>query len=116
MSFGVVLLCHTALDRAAQVARAWAQNGCPVVIHLDRRVLDIDRDGLAQALSDLPDVRFSDRVACEWGTFGLVQATILATTRMLADFPQVTHVFLASGSCLPIRPATSPTASCPESL
>ncbi len=35
MSFGVVLLCHTALDRAAQVARAWAQNGCPVVIHLD---------------------------------------------------------------------------------
>ena len=104
MSFGVVLLCHTALDRAAQVARAWAQNGCPVVIHLDRRVLDLDRDGLAQALSDLPDVRFSDRVACEWGTFGLVQATILATTRMLADFPQVTHVFLASGSCLPIRP------------
>jgi hypothetical protein len=104
MSFGVVLLCHTALDRAAQVARAWAQNGCPVVIHLDRRVLDLDRDGLAQALSDLPDVRFSDRVACEWGTFGLVQATILATTQMLADFPQVTHVFLASGSCLPIRP------------
>jgi hypothetical protein len=104
VSFGVVMLCHTALDRAAQVARHWARHGCPVVIHLDRRVPDRERDGLVQALTDLPDVRFSDRVACEWGMFGLVQATILAASRMLADFPQVGHVFLASGSCLPIRP------------
>lgn len=104
MSFGVVMLCHTALDRAAQVARHWARHGCPVVIHLDRRVPDADRDGLAQALSDLPDIRFSDRVACEWGTFSLVEATILASGMMLASFPQVSHVLLASGSCLPIRP------------
>lgn len=104
MSFGVVMLCHTALDRAAQVARAWAQNGCPVVIHLDRRVPDADRDGLSEALSDLPDVRFSGRVACEWGTFSLAEATILAATQMLDQFPDISHVYLASGSCLPIRP------------
>ncbi len=103
MSFGVILLCHTALDRAAEVARHWAQSGCPVVIHLDRRVPDASRDALAKALADLPDVRFSARVACEWGTFSLVQASILAGTQMLADFPQISHVFLASGACLPIR-------------
>ncbi|MCX7286941.1 MAG: glycosyl transferase [Rhodobacterales bacterium] len=103
MTLGVVMLCHTALDRAAQVARHWAVNGCPVVIHLDRRVPDSDQKALVAALADLPDIRFSPRVACEWGTFGLVEATILAATQMLADLPGVGHVYLASGSCLPIR-------------
>ncbi len=104
MSFGVVMLCHTALDRAAQVARHWAANGCPVVIHLDRRVPEAQRAALAAALSDLPDVRFSARVPCEWGTFSLVQATNIAATQLLASFPGVSHVLLASGACLPIRP------------
>jgi hypothetical protein len=104
VTLGVVLLCHTAFDRAAQVARHWSAAGCPVVIHLDRRVPEADRAGLAAALADLPSVRFSARVACEWGTFSLVQATINAATQMLAEFPEVRHVYLASGSCVPIRP------------
>ena len=37
-SLGFVMLCHTALDRAAQVARYWAEAGCPVVIHADARL------------------------------------------------------------------------------
>jgi hypothetical protein len=104
VSLGVILLCHTALNRAAEVARAWAKAGCPVVIHLDRRVPEAERAALAAALADLQDVRYAPRVACDWGTFSLVQATILATTRLLADFPAVGHVLLASGACLPIRP------------
>jgi len=104
VTVGIVMLCHTALDRAGQVARHWAERGCPVVIHLDRRVPEAERRWLTTALADLSDVRFSDRVACEWGTFSLVQAAILATTRMLQDFPAVRHVYLASGSCLPVRP------------
>jgi hypothetical protein len=104
---GVVMLCHAALDRAAQLARHWAMHGCPVVIHVDSRVPDDQFDALATALKDLPDVRFSPRSPCEWGTFGLVQATIDAATLMLADFPQVAHVLLASGSCLPIRPVSA---------
>ena len=104
MTLGVILLCHTALDRAAEVARHWAKAGCPVVIHLDRRVIEPDRAAIAAALADLQDVRFSPRVACEWGTFSLVEATIAAASQMLADFPGVGHVYLASGSCVPIRP------------
>ena len=37
MTLGFVMLCHTALDRAAQVARNWASSDCPVVIHVDKR-------------------------------------------------------------------------------
>jgi Family of unknown function (DUF5927)/Core-2/I-Branching enzyme len=98
------MLCHTAMDRAAQVARHWATHGCPVVIHIDRRMPDADVAGLKAALGDLDAIRFSTRFACEWGTFGIVQATQAASALMLADFPQVRHVFLASGSCLPLRP------------
>lgn len=104
MTLGVVMLCHAALDRAAQLARHWAMHGCPVVIHVDARTPQAAFDSLRTALADLPDIRFSRRTPCEWGTFGIVQATLDATTLMLADFPAVSHVLLASGSCLPIRP------------
>lgn len=104
MTVGFVMLCHTALDRAAQVARHWAKHDCPVVIHVDRRVKRKGYDGLVKVLADLPNVRFSGRHACEWGTWGIVAATQEASTIMLRQFPQVRHVFLASGSCLPLRP------------
>ena len=35
---GVVMLVHTALGRAEQVARHWSNAGCPVVIHVDKFV------------------------------------------------------------------------------
>ena len=35
---GVIMLVHTALDRAEQVVRHWTASGCPVVLHVDRQV------------------------------------------------------------------------------
>ena len=101
---GIVMLCHTALDRAAEVARHWVDRGCPVVIHVDRRVSTQDQQKLVADLADLADVRFSARFACEWGTWGIVNATQIAATVMLHEFPGVRHVYLASGSCMPLRP------------
>ena len=104
MSVGFVMLCHTALERAAEVARHWVERDCPVVIHVDKRVTKPAYDKLVQALADLTSIRFSGRFACEWGTWGIVAATQAASTVMLREFPEVRHVFLASGSCLPLRP------------
>lgn len=101
---GFVMLCHTALDRAAQVARFWAEGGCPVVIHVDKRVPRHDMLAMQKGLSDLDGVSFSSRYACEWGTWSLVEATQAATMQMLSTHPAVRHVYLASGSCLPLRP------------
>lgn len=105
-TLGIVMLCHTAFDRAAQVARHWVKHGCPVVIHVDRKVKRADFDRLHQDLAGLEDVRFSTRFTCEWGTWGIVAATQAATTLMLEEFPEVRHVYLASGSCLPLRPVS----------
>ncbi|MCV2863350.1 beta-1,6-N-acetylglucosaminyltransferase [Defluviimonas sp. WL0075] len=104
MSVGFVMLCHTALGRAAQVARHWAASGAPVVIHVDARAPRTDIEAMRASCADQPNISFAPRFRCEWGTFGLVRATQAATAQMLARHPDVQHVFLASGSCLPLRP------------
>ena len=104
MTVGVVMLVHNAFDRAEQVARHWSAGGCPVVIHVDRKVPQPAYQAFVKALSKLDNVRFSKRHRCEWGTWSLVAASQTASEQMLAEFPDVTHVYLASGSCLPLRP------------
>ena len=104
MTVGIVMLVHTALDRAQQVARHWVKAGCPVVIHVDKTVPNKEYRAFADSLSDLPDVKFSKRHKCDWGTWGIVAGTQSASELMLDSFAQVTHVFLASGSCMPLRP------------
>jgi hypothetical protein len=104
MSVGFIMLCHTAFDRAAQVARYWAERGCPVVIHVDKRVGSRNHAKFQRSVADLENVKFGPRFACEWGTWGMVAATQAAAELMLKSFADVRHVYLASGSCLPLRP------------
>ncbi|MDF1668014.1 MAG: beta-1,6-N-acetylglucosaminyltransferase [Roseovarius sp.] len=104
MSVGIIMLVHTAFGRAEQIARHWAASGCPIVIHADKSVPRKSYSAFKAALSDLPDVRFAKRHRCEWGTWGLVAATQEASQIMLDTFPDVRHVYLSSGSCLPLRP------------
>lgn len=104
MSLGFVMLVHEALDRAAQVARHLCDHKKPLVIHVDKRVDQANFVWLRQKLSDCPDVLFCERHACEWGSWSIVQATQVATMMMLDRYPQIRHVMLTSGSCLPLRP------------
>jgi hypothetical protein len=101
---GIIMLVHNALDRAEQVARHWSAGGCPVVIHVDRNVSRKSYASFARSLSDDPLVRFSRRHKCEWGMWGIVAASQSAAAQMLTEFPDVRHVYLSSGSCLPLRP------------
>lgn len=98
------MLVHTAFDRAEQVIRHWVSGGCPVVVHVDKNVSTTVYDSFVTAVADLPEVQFSKRHRCEWGTWGLVAATQSASEKLLANFPDVRHVYLASGSCMPLRP------------
>jgi len=104
VTVGIVMLVHDAFDRAEQVARHWANNDCPVVIHVDKQVTRKKFSKLVSDLSDLENIKFSGRHRCEWGTWSLVAASQTASELMLKSFPDVRHVFLASGSCLPLRP------------
>ncbi len=124
MSVGFIMLVHTALHRAEQVARHWAKNDCPVVIHVDKKVKRRAYAEFTASLADLPNVRFSKRYSCEWGRWSLVAASQDAAELILKEFPEIRHVYLASGSCLPLRPvqelkdylAERPTTSFIESV
>lgn len=104
MTLGVVMLVHTGFDRAEQMVRHWTNAGCPVVIHIDSNVSRANHDHFVAALADVGTVRFCERHRCEWGTWGLVAASQAAGTLLLEEFADVSHVFLASGACLPLRP------------
>jgi hypothetical protein len=104
MNVGFIMLVHEALSRVEDVARHLSRHRCPVVIHVDKRVELAEYDALVDNLADLPDVIFSNRYACEWGMWPLVQAALDASELMLKSFEQVQHVYLSSGSCLPLRP------------
>lgn len=103
-TLGIIMLVHTELDRAEQVARHWAASGCPVVIHVDRKVNVRAHSDFVAACADEPLIRFSDRHVCDWGGWGIVAATQSAAVMMLSQFPDVHHVLLSSGACLPLRP------------
>ncbi len=113
MTIGVIMLTHADFGRAARVARIWAAQGCPVAIHVDARVPRGTFEGFRDALADEPRVRFTRRFGCEWGTWGIVAATLAAARALLAD-AAVDHVYLASGSCLPLRPVAELAAHLAE--
>ena len=104
MSLGVVILAHDALKRTEAAIRHWVDGGCPVVVHVDKKSSDTEYRALVSAVSDLDNVHFCKRHRCEWGTWGLVAATQQAATQLLESHPGLRHVYLASGSCLPLRP------------
>lgn len=99
-----VMLAHEALHRAAQVARVISDAGCPVMIHVDKRVTERKYRKFANSIAGLTDVSLAPRIACDWGTWSLVQASRDTAEAMLAERPDLTHVALISGSCLPIKP------------
>ena len=101
---GIIVLVHQNLSRSAQAIRHWAAAGCAVVVHVDTAVTASDHDYFLQELGDLTTVLFCARHRCEWGTWGMIAATQAACEMMLAKFTDPKHFYLASGSCLPIRP------------
>lgn len=104
MSVGFVMLAHEALHRAAQVARVISAAGCPIVIHVDARVSAPVFESFTHSLGDIEGVVFAPRRQCDWGTWSLVEASISATEMLLNLDPDVNHVALISGACLPIKP------------
>lgn len=100
----VVLLCHDDLGLAARLARVWANGRARVAVNVDAKVRGPRLGRLRDALKDCEQIVFSPRHRFSWGRFSLVRAIQDAATALLDRFPDTTHVFLASGACLPLRP------------
>lgn len=104
VSLGFVMLAHTELGRVEELARYFSGFDCPVVIHIDRKTPRAEVDALVTRLADQPLVHLTREHRCGWGLWSMVAATQDAAQILLDRFPQVTHVSLISGDCLPLRP------------
>lgn len=99
---GFVILAHERLDRAAALSAHLAAGGAPVVVHLDRRVPPAARRAMAERAG--PGVAIISEHAAEWGRLGMVEASLAGARALLAASPDIGHVQLLSGACLPLRP------------
>jgi hypothetical protein len=104
MKLGFIILAHQDLHRTTQLVRFLSKNDCPVSLHIDQNAAPREVDELKASLNHVKNVTFSRREKCGWGQFSIVQATLNAAENLLGNHPDVTNVFLASGSCLPARP------------
>lgn len=105
MSVGFVMLAHGSMDRAVQVTTRLGDSGAPVVVHADRAVEEAAFKSLECRLSRCARVHVMHRRhRCEWGTWGIVAATLASVRALLHREPSVSHVALISGACLPLRP------------
>ena len=101
---GLIIIAHTAFERVRQVAKYWNDAGCPVVMHIDSNVEKDEFSKLKECLSSHDTIYFCKRHRCEWGSWGLVKASIKACELLLNNHPEIDHIYLSSGSCLPLRP------------
>jgi hypothetical protein len=102
-----VLLAHERSDDVADVVGALVA-GDPasrIVIHYDLKSPRSEYEALQNRYREDDRIAFVEkRVACGWGQFGLVEATIRALELVQRAPHDTTHVYLLSGSCMPIRP------------
>lgn len=97
------MLAHASLHRAAQIASCISASGNPLIVHVDARVTD-PFEAFRNSVDRLPGVSLAPRIRCDWGTWSLVRVARDAAERLLATHPDLSHVYLISGACLPIKP------------
>jgi hypothetical protein len=101
---GHIILAHEHLNRVGQLAQHLTAAEMPVIIHIDSKTPDHEVESLRAVMVDNPFVRFAPRINTDWGCISLVDASFTCANLMLNAFPDVGHIMLSSGSCLPTRP------------
>ena len=106
---GHIILAHDQMHRVQQMAQHLANANMPTIIHIDSKTPDVEFEALKKAIDQNALVLFAKRRSTEWGSIGLVDASLDCAELMLETFPNVGHVMLSSGSCIPTRPTSELT-------
>lgn len=105
-----LILAHDRPEQTLELARALvaaASDGI-AVIHYDARSPAAELVRLEAAAAGEPRIRLvAERVACRWGSFGLVEAPLNALRQIEAEGIDPAYVILLSGACLPCRPVAA---------
>ena len=99
-----LLLCHKNSERVLDQARILTARGDYVAIHVDKNAGADFFAAVKEGLADNPCAVLAPRVACGWGEWSLVRASLNMIEAAFNAFEDATHFFLISGDCMPIKP------------
>jgi hypothetical protein len=100
-----ILLCHRDASAIISQVRLLMAGGDFVSVHIDANAGAAIHAEVENALEGEANVVFAKRVACGWGEWSLVQATLNAVSAALDAFPRASHLYMVSGDCMPIKSA-----------
>lgn len=105
MRLAHIVLAHTRPAQLARLVDRLAVGGDHVLVHVDRRVaLAPFSRALAARAGGGGEVLLLPRVACRWGGWGLVEATLIGLRAALDRSDPPDRISLLSGQDYPIRP------------
>ena len=103
MRLAFVIIAHEAPDPLIELAKTLTSEGDSVVIHYDRRSANEHFAELEKAFSGEQKVLFAPRVACGWGEYSLVQATLNGLETLAESGREFDYIYLLSGADLPLK-------------
>src|SRR5690606_28735843 len=101
------MLAHEHVAQAAETARTLVTTAqeAHALIHLDASCSASIEEELAECVEGEPRIALvQQRVACGWGSFGLVEAVLNALDQAVKQGQTFDYVILLSGACLPHKP------------
>jgi len=98
-----IILAHRAPRQLHRLVQRLRAPGVHFVLHLDRNTSGPEWDLLSNELNS-PDITWAQRVACQWGDFSLVDATLNCLEALSSLNAEFDFVILLSGQDYPIKP------------
>jgi hypothetical protein len=104
MRIDYLIRAHTAPAQLARLVERLDEGDVRFYVHVNRRVDAETFAAMRSALAGHRDVVWLPRIACYWGGFSLLRATLVGIEAIVRRRDPPDHVLLLSGQDYPLRP------------
>jgi Core-2/I-Branching enzyme len=104
MRIDYLIKAHKAPEQLVRLVQRLDEGDVRFYIHVNSLTDDETFTAMQQGLRGRENVVWVPRVACYWGGFSLLQATLVGIESILASGDLPDHAFLLSGQDYPLRP------------
>jgi len=104
MKLAYLIRAHTAPEQLARLVDRLDEGQARFYVHVNRLTDDEVFGEMRSRLAGRENVTWLPRVACYWGGFSLLQATLVGIDAILASGDLPDHAVLLSGQDYPLRP------------
>jgi hypothetical protein len=105
MTVAYLILTHRNPLQVGRLVRRLLHPQSSTHVHVDRNTNAQTYDQIVSSLPKSMNVEMVPRVACVWGSWGIVEATLLGIRSILGSRSRAEHIVVMSGQCYPLRSA-----------